>query len=658
VPSAPPASSEKSRTPSYQVDDLTIDVGRRSVSRGGFEIPLPALSFDLLLALVHAAPNLLTYDQLMAQVWSGVVVNSETITQRVKLVRDALDDDPQSPRYIAGVRGRGYRLIPRAVPLTDTANEPPPGEPANAPASETVAAAVRPRDALPGPRSRIAFIALAASVPVLAALAWLLLRTGEDLARERRAAGEVAISVPRSIAVLPFVDMSEDKSQEYFADGISEELIGVLAKIPQLTVIGRTSSFSFKGQNHDMRQIGEKLGVAHVVEGSVRRSGARVRISAQLVDARSGAEIWSGTYDRDLGDVLVLQAEIASGIARSLQLAVGADVARDGRPLRSAEAYTFFLRGRAALDRGDLSQSAAKTYFQQALALDPEFARAQEALALAYQQEVGNGLTTSADGWAAAVEAARKTLRLDPTSAMAHAILGLERTSKYDWKIANAELEQALALEPHDPYALLVCSWLASDLGRLTDARKLLDAALVLDPLNPDIRQSAGYNRLGLGDLDGAERELRASLQISPTYSYSHRQLGRIQLLRGQPEAALEEMQAEPRRKDMGLALAYHSLGRKAESDAALARLHAQSQTAGAFSVAFVHAYRNEIPQAFEWLDKAVTRGEVSVMSLETEPVFEPLRSDPRYQTLLQRLNFQDWPGSRAPADPSAPPPR
>jgi TolB-like protein len=466
--------------------------------------------------------------------------------------------------------------------------------------------------------------------------------------------------MPQSIAVLPFVDMSEEKDQEYFADGMAEELRGVLAKVPKLTVIGRTSAFSFKGRNEDVRVIGEKLGATHVVEGSVRRSGDHIRISAQLIDARTGAQAWAGTYDRELGDVLVLQAEIASGIARSLQLAVGADVVRDTRPLRSAEAYTFFLRGRAALDLGGASVTEAKTYFEQALALDPDFVRAQEALALGLLNELENGQVLPATGWPLAVKAARDTLRRDPGSALAHVILGLERAEyAFDWGGARSELNQALALQPRDPYALYVSSWLAADLGDIDTSARLLDAALAIDPLNPEALQTSGFLRYDAGDLDGAERAFRASLQISPTFGFSHRSLGLVLLMRGQPEAALKEMQAEPGGTNMGLALVYHALGRKADSDAALARHVADAERASIstfVSAARVHAYRNEPNEAFAMLDRAFERRDHNLLSIVVDPIFAPLHRDPRYRALLRKMNLDDATRAAASRAPPAPP--
>jgi TolB-like protein len=448
----------------------------------------------------------------------------------------------------------------------------------------------------------------------------------------------------KSIAVLPFLDMSEKKDQEYFADGMAEEVIDLLTKIPGLRVIGRTSSFSFKGRPDDLRSIGEKLGASYIVEGSVRRANNQVRVTAQLIDARSGTHLWSEAYDRDFGDVLALQEQIARGIGRALQLAVGADLP-EARHLQNSEAYTFYLRGRSAIDRGDAGVSEAKTDLEQSLSLDPTFVRAAEALALAYVDEIAGRVTSSQIGWPAAVAAAQQALRLDRSSALAHAVLGLEgATHAYDWQRAASELDATLALKPRDPYALYVAAWLAFDLGRQAEALRLQDASVALDPLNPDSHQNGAYIRYLVGDLDAAERGFRRSIEISPTFQGNHRMIGEILLQRHEPAAALQEMEAESESgRDLGLALAYFALGRRAESDIALARVERAVPRFGELNVALVYAYRSDLDQAFQWLDRAVAARDINLgHRLKYDPIFGPLRGDPRYKDLLRSMNLPD----------------
>lgn len=534
-------------------------------------------------------------------------------------------------------------LLPTdAVETTAPAGVPGPAATARAPAI------VR----FPPPRWRLPAMALAAAA-VLAIGYFAIMRglpsqppvsVSTQAVPEARVAGAGASTEQQAtIAVLPFADMSEGKDQEYFADGMAEEILDLLAKLPALRVIGRTSSFQFKSRSVDLRTIGETLGAAYLVEGSVRKAGSRIRVTAQLIDAGSGTQLWADSFDREFGDILDLQDQIATAIARALQLAVVAEDARPRRPLQNTEAYTHYLRGRAALDRGDAeSLPGAVDDFEQALALDPGFTRAAEALTLAHLVNLGNNGVTSAVGWPRIAAAARRALKLDPKSALAHAILGLQyATYEYDWRAATAELRQALALDSRDPVAIYHLSWLAFDLGWHRDALRLSNESVLIDPLNPDAQQNCAIINYLLGNLEVAERGLRASLRISPTFTGNHWYLGQLYLLRGDANRALDEMRAEPSLlRDLGLALAYHALGRKAESDAALARGTRAVGGDVPMNVAIAHAWRGERDEAFAWIEKAIDVRDLLVgHKFWDEPMLEPLRSDPRYKALLAKLN-------------------
>lgn len=450
----------------------------------------------------------------------------------------------------------------------------------------------------------------------------------------------------KSIAVLPFADMSEKKDQEYFADGVAEDVLDLLVKIPQLRVIGRTSSFQFKTRNEDLRTIGEKLSAAYLVEGSVRKAGTRVRVSAQLIDASTGTQLWADNYDREFGDILDLQDQVAAGIARALQIAVVGEDVGPRRQLQSTEAYTHFLRGRAALDRGDdESVQSAVDELQQSLALDPGFTRAAETLALAYMTLFNNGTEDPKVGWPRAAAAARQALQLDPKSALAHAIIGLQHaTFDYDWPAARSELDQALALHTRDSVALYNIAWLAFDIGEFDEAVRLQNQSISIDPLNPDGVQNGGVIYYLLGNLDAAERAFHTSTHISPTFPGNHWFLCQVMLQRGDREGALREIQAETATsRDFGLTLVYHALGRARDSDAALARAVRIAGRSAPANVAILYAYRGERDQAFRWLTKAVDNRDMSLgHKFRNEPKLEPLRSDPRYKALLRRMNLPD----------------
>jgi TolB-like protein/Flp pilus assembly protein TadD len=463
------------------------------------------------------------------------------------------------------------------------------------------------------------------------------------------AASSAHANADKSIAVLPFADMSEKHDQEYFADGMAEEILDILAKIPQLTVIGRTSSFQFKGRTGDLRSIGEKLGAAYVVEGSVRKAGNRIRVTAQLIDSQSGAHLWSDSFDRGYGDVLTLQDEIATAIARALQLTVDAHDARPLRDEHATEAYTLYLRGKLALDifSGD-SLLEAQNAFQQALQLDPTLLPAAEGLAQTY---VNRGFIeadiTSRDAWEQARSAARKALQISPRSGIGHSVLGVVAGMQdFDWATAQQESRTALALSPNDPDVLLNAAQVAMTHGDREEGLRQTNASLVLDPLNSGTHQIRGYILYVMGDYAAAEQALRKSIAITPQINSSYLILGSIQLLRGQLEAASKDFAAESDSgsRDAGLALVSHAFGRKAASDAALAHLVDSTNNGNIwpYGVAWVYAYRGEHDQAFEWLEKSRdARGGGNLFMLG-DPFLKPLHDDPRWSALMKSMNLQN----------------
>jgi TolB-like protein/lipoprotein NlpI len=501
-----------------------------------------------------------------------------------------------------------------------------------------------------GPELAILTVLLLIAATVL----WFLGKPGQEQRAARqdaqtlapgRSGAQTTAATAKSIAVLPFVDMSEQHDQEYFGDGMAEEILGLLASIPELTVIGRTSSFQFKGRGEDLRTIGEKLGVAYVVEGSVRKAGARLRVTAQLIDTQSGAHVWSDSYDRDFGDVLALQNEIAAGIARALQLAVTADVGRPTRRVENREAYALYLRGLALLDREHEQQLlAAKQALEQALALDPSFLRAAEALALAH---IAMGLdedVPSRIAWGEAKAAAEHALQIDAKSASAHGVLGFVRGyDEFAWDAAETEFAKAFALNPRDPATLYLAAQVSFARGRRDEALSRINASLALDPLNPYALSTQGALLAMLGDLDGSERAYRRVVAIIPTFDGSHYALSLVPLLRGEPAAALAEVQSEyaSDAKDLGLALAYQALGRRSDSNAALARLTQADADLWPFGIGLAHAYRGESDEAIEWFEKAYEARDADfILFALSEPLLDPLRSDSRFKALIRKMNL------------------
>jgi len=497
-------------------------------------------------------------------------------------------------------------------------------------------------------RPKRALLAIVALV-VLGAAAYFAVETfSKHTSSPPASSAQTAFSPPpHSIAVLPFVDMSEKRDQEYFGDGMAEEVTDLLVKLPQITVIGRTSSFQFKGRNEDLRTIGEQLHAAYVVEGSVRRVGPRIRVTAQLIDTRSGTHIWSDSYDRDFGDVLELQEDISAKIGRSLQLAVAADAGQAPRQLGNKDAYALYLRGLYALDRLHPEPLLeAKSDFEQALVLDPSFVRAAEALALTHYWMGEDEDVPPHLAWQRAKAVAQKVLQMDADSTTAHAVLGyVYAYDEFDWRKADAELDRALTLNPRNPVTLSLAAQVSYASGRTEEAVQRINASLAVDPFNPQNHMTLGFILSTSGDLEGAERAFRKSLVFSPGIDGSHYQIAEILLLRGQPQAALEELRTENSAdaKDCGLALAYDALGRKADANAALAHLMRVDADLWPFAIAMVYAHRGAANEAFMWAEKAyVQRDSDMLMRIRGHPFFEHLRSDPRYKALMAKINVPE----------------
>ena len=445
----------------------------------------------------------------------------------------------------------------------------------------------------------------------------------------------------KSVAVLPFLDLSEKKDEEYFADGIADEVLDLLSKIPALKVIGRTSSFQFKGKNEDLRKIGAELGAAYVLEGSVRKSGDRMRVTAQLNASWDGGHVWSDAYEAPSGDVFRVQDQIAAAVVRALQVTIGADDLR-WRPMKSAEAYELYLRGRHAYDQFDKAGfENAANYFRQALALEPSSVRAAEWLALTLESSAEWGFVPPRAGFESARAATLQALALDPRSALAHMNMCSIHTI-YDWNWADAarECQLALAIEPRNTLALATAgqALIASD--KPDESARLLSTALTLDPMVASTHVLLGNSRRLEGRLAESEAEFRKALDISPQYVGGHYYLALALLAQGKVDTARSEMELEVADggRDVGLAIIDYARGHKSQSDLELARV----ADGWAYEIACAYAYRGEADRAMEWLDRAYNEKDVDLAFVRSNPAFEKMKTDSRYKTFLRRMNFPE----------------
>jgi len=443
----------------------------------------------------------------------------------------------------------------------------------------------------------------------------------------------------KSIAVLPFVDMSPDKDQEYMSDGLAEELLNLLAKIPQLRVIARTSSFAFKGEKIEIAEIAKKLNVAHVLEGSVRKSGNQVRITAQLIRASDSSHLWSETYDRSLDDVFAIQDEISAAVVEQLKITLlgAAPKARETDP----KAYALFLQARQLSHQ--LTPAAAGQSIllnEQVLAIDPGYAAAWVGLAQNYTFQASNGLRPIGEGYPLAREAANKALAIDADNALAFNMLGVFAMEYDNDLVAAAGYdEQALALEPTNPDVLVEASRLLRALGRLEDAIALLQYVVARDPVNPRAHYNLGILYLYTGRLGESIASFQTTQSLSPGYASALSSMGYALLLQGDAEAALLAVQQDPSIwKQIVLPMVYHALGRTAESDAALAELIDKYEKDAAYNIAYVLAYRSEADRAFEWLGKAVQYKDPGLTDVAFTPEFSNIHDDPRWLPFLESI--------------------
>jgi len=443
-----------------------------------------------------------------------------------------------------------------------------------------------------------------------------------------------------SIAVLPFVNMSDEKSNEFFSDGISEELLNLLAKIPQLQVTARTSSFAFKGKEIGITEVARQLHVAHVLEGSVRKSGNAVRITAQLINAATDTHLWSQTYDRKLDDIFAIQDEIAADVVKQLKVTLlgAAPKARTTDP----EAYALYLQA-VQLGRQNTEEAFKQSdeVFRKALAIDPRYAPAWADLSGNLANEAGQGLLPSKEGFAQAREAATQAVAIDPEYAPSHARLG--RIAMYgDNDLAGAaqHLQRALALDPMDLDVLRNSASLLGSLSRLDEALALDEAVVRRDPVSVVALFNLGIDQRYAGRFDAAIASFRTVLRLAPGRGNAHAQLGTALLLKGDAQGALEEIEQETSEvwKMMGLPMAYHALGRKADTDSAMAALIAKYEKDAPYNIAYVHAYRGEADKAFAWLDKAVEYGDPGIGEIVTESLFDKIHADPRWLPFLRKV--------------------
>ncbi len=519
----------------FLVGDLRVEVGQQRVTRAGIEIALPNLSFELLLALIRVAPNFLSNDLLMARVWPGQIVTPETVAKRVNLLRVALGDSAHEPRYIAGVRGRGYRLVATVSPAVRPAPPVVVTQPNELSPGDTVA--TEPRTVTAKPR-RIWWLVLSVLLAVIFAVA-IGMRTInrarsvgtqpqlENPLRETTAIGARA----RTVAVLPFDNISADAADAYLAQGFPEMILNRLSRIEGLSVIARNSSFALPTKNIDSSEIGRRLNSGYLIGGSVQREADRLRVAVHLVDTAAGTLVWSAHFDRGLHDIFSIEDEVADQIAGALSVRLGEREPKPAAGPRSAnlEAYLAFLRGRTLLGRFTVADSeAAAPYFERAIALDPTFAPAYASLYDARMQAADQrreNLRLARQRYRPLID---RSLELDPKLGAAYFARAMWGDEPYDASATSdnplivareRDFRQGAALDSSNGRGLeAYAEFLYNDLQRPEEGKSVLKRALWVDPMSPSAHYAdAGFSLSDSGAKTWEQKTLQV-LELDPNF--------------------------------------------------------------------------------------------------------------------------------------------
>ncbi|HSN55774.1 MAG TPA: winged helix-turn-helix domain-containing protein [Candidatus Sulfomarinibacteraceae bacterium] len=564
----------------YRIGDLLVDTATGTVARGDRRLHLPPLSFALLVAVLRRAPDVIKRDELIDEVWNGDLVSDETLSQRVRMLRESLEDGSGSPRYLATVRGWGYR----------------------------------------------------AGLPV-----------------EREGGGAASST---TVAVLPFANLGGRPEDEPLCQGLAEEIINALAHVNGLQVIARTSSTAVSRLGLDVREAGRRLSAGSIVEGSVRRSGDRVRVTVQLGETAGGGHLWSDRYDRELRDVFELEDEIAEAVARRLRSDLASGGLRRRRRPANPAAYEAYLQGRHHFNGvgGPEGMTRAAACLERSVELDPGFAPAFDALAELHWYLGFFGAVAPRDAFGQSVWYALRALELDEGLADTHALLAmLKKELDYDWAEVDREVARARELDPDSPIVRVRAAVSALlPHGRLEEALAEIDVALSRDPLSMFVRWWSGAIAYLARQPERVLDEGRRMVVLEPANPLGQWVLGMGHALAGEVEDALVRMSDAVRFSGEApffagfLALAQGHGGHAVEARAILDRLlaAAEGRYVQPFAIALAHIGLGEWDEAFRWMNSAVEQRDPLVIPVKSFVFLDPVRDDPRFLSVLKAMNL------------------
>jgi TolB-like protein/DNA-binding winged helix-turn-helix (wHTH) protein/Flp pilus assembly protein TadD len=619
----------------YEFGEFRFDPGNNLLSRNGIAVPLTPKVFQTLALLLENAGRLVEKDEFLRRLWPGTFVEEAAVAENISRLRRALGDGDVE-RFIVTVPKRGYRFVAgvtrRAAAMTASA-EPVAARPIRSPMWEA---------------HRLALLGVA--MLSLLALVYFGFR------RPLRASPGAPAAPIRSLAVLPFENLSGDSEQEYFADGMTDELTTQLARISALRVISRTSVMRFKGARKPLADIVVDLNVDAVIEGTVVRSAERVRVTAKVIQAGTEQHLWAERYERPLGDVVALQGELAREIAQAIRIQLTPQERTrlaDLRPV-GQEAYEAFLKGRYYLGkRTEATTRKAIGYFQQAIDKEPTYALAQAGLADSYLSlaltEALQEVLPPREAFPRARAAANRALEIDGSLGEAHTTLAhIKFQYDRDWSGAEEEVKQAIQLSPNHAQAHLVYALLLMWMGRLDEALYQVKRAQELDPLSLAINANRGFILAGAGQYDQAISQCRKTVDMDPGFALTHYRLGQIFVLSGASREAIPELEqaialsgGSPR-ATAELGLAHAQLGHRMEALKLLEELKQQSKRryVSSFNIALIYGGIGDREHALAWLEKAYEERSPSLSHLQLTPAFAQLRSDGRFVDLVRRVGL------------------
>jgi TolB-like protein/DNA-binding winged helix-turn-helix (wHTH) protein/tetratricopeptide (TPR) repeat protein len=608
-----------------------LDPTRRTLRRDGQDVPLTARLFETLLYMVQNADRLVTREELETALWRGRAVEAGNLQKAISSLRGALRDAGGDEGCIVTIAGRGFRF---AVPVSF---EPEPIEP-----FVPVSAGPSPLDSAPHPARPwwIWGVALPCAAMVAGAAVWY--------AADRPAR---FAPPPHSIAVMAFTNLSGDPRQDYFSDGVSEELIDQLSRIGAVQVAARQSAFSFKGKPATIADISRQLNVGTVLEGSIRRDGPRVRATVHLVDAATGYQIWSRSFDSGQGDILKIQEEIADAVTTSLKvMLLGNEPARGTYgETTNPKAYDIYLRGlaiqRASNEMGNHNAEALAA-FDQAIALDPGFALAL--VARAYDLESIADVSTTADRTkiralqAEAMDAANRAIALAPQLGRAHAARGYILSDQFDFAGASTEYGRAVDLSPGDASILLEYGEYQMALGHSARGLAAATQPAALDPLSPEIYRRLGWLFWCVREYDNALGALRRGQQVGQADTPQPMgEKGFIELSKGDPAAALRDCSGQGDAvQTFCLAMALHAVGKPTDAMAQVAKVRATFGDNAAYDLTQIYAQWGDIAEALHWLGIAYTVQDPGLKYLKVDPMLDAIRDTPEYRDVVRRMGL------------------